>query len=138
MSGSLFRHFYRVPYSDCTLGNHVYYSRYLDLLETVRGEFFRHLGVPLLAWQERDTIFPVIEATLRYKSPARYDDLLTTEIWVSTAGRVRLNFAYRVVQQAGILVLEAETLHVCTALNEKPKRLPKDLIVALQPYTRPE
>ncbi len=138
MSGSQFRHLYRVPYSDCTLGNHVYYSRYLDLLEAVRGEFFRHLGVPLLAWQERDTIFPVIEATLRYKSPARYDDLLTTEIWASAAGRVRLNFAYRVVQQAGILVLEAETLHVCTALNEKPKRLPEDLIAALQPYPRPE
>jgi acyl-CoA thioester hydrolase len=136
MSGSQFRHAYRVPYSDCTLGNHVYYSRYLDLLEVVRGEFFRHLGVPLLAWQERDAIFPVIEARLRYKSPARYDDMLTTEIWVSEVGRVRLNFAYRVVQQAGNLVLEAETLHVCTTLNEKPKRLPEDLIAALQPYTR--
>jgi len=43
-----FRHIYRVVYADCTLGNHIYYSRYLDILEAARGEFFRHLGVPLL------------------------------------------------------------------------------------------
>jgi acyl-CoA thioesterase FadM len=47
-----------------------------------------------------------------------------------------LNFAYRVVNQAGDLVLEAETLHVSTALNEKPKRLPEDLIASLRPYVR--
>jgi acyl-CoA thioester hydrolase len=136
VSANAFRHQYRVPYADCTLGNHVYYARYLELLETARGEFFRNLGVTLLQWQERDTIFPVIEARLRYKTPARYDDVLTTDVWVASAERVRLNFAYRVVNQAGDLVLEAETLHVSTTLNEKPKRLPEDLIASLRPYVR--
>ena len=136
MTASVFRHQYRVPYADCTLGDHVYYARFLDLLETVRGEFFRSLGVTLRQWQERDTIFPVIEARLRYKAPARYDDMLITELWVSTAERIRLNLAYRVVRQAEALVLEAETMHVCTTLNEKPKRLPAELIAMMQPYVR--
>jgi len=136
MSANPFRHHYRVPYADCTLGNHIYYARYLDLLEAARGEFFRNLGVTLLQWQERDTIFPVIEARLRYKAPARYDDVLTTDVWVASAERVRLNFAYRVFNQAGTLVLEAETMHVGAALNEKPKRLPEDLIAALRPFVR--
>lgn len=136
MSGNVFRHEYRVPYADCTLGNHVYYARYLDLLEAARGEFFRNLGVTLLQWQQRDTVFPVIEARLRYKSPARYDDVLTTEVWLTATERIRLNFAYRIVNQAGVLVLEAETLHVSAALNEKPKRLPEELSAALRPYVR--
>jgi len=136
MSANVFSHQYRVPYADCTLGNHVYYARYLNLLEGVRGEFFRSLGVTLLQWQERGTVFPVIEARLRYKAPARYDDVLTTEIWPTAVERIRLNFAYRVVNQVSGLILEAETQHVCTALNEKPKRLPEDLAAALQPYVR--
>jgi hypothetical protein len=32
MSNAVFKHIHRVTYSDCTLGNHIYYSRYLDLL----------------------------------------------------------------------------------------------------------
>ncbi len=136
MSATAFRHHYRVPYADCTLGNHIYYARYLDLLEVARGEFFRNLGVTLLQWQEGNTIFPVIEARLRYKAPARYDDVLTTEVWVTTAERVRLNFAYRVINQTGELILEAETLHACAALDEKPKRLPEELIAALHPHVR--
>jgi len=77
VSGRVFRHIYRVVYADCTVGNHIYYSRYLDILEAARGEFFRELGVTLLELQGKDTIFPVVECHLRYKFPARYDEVLT-------------------------------------------------------------
>lgn len=136
MSADVFRHQHRVSYSECTLGNHVYYGRYLDFLEAARGEFFRHLGTTFLAWQERQTIFPVIECRLRYKSAARYDDVVTTEVRITVASRIRLNFAYRILNQANALILEAETFHVCTGLDEKPKRLPEELSAALQPYLR--
>ena len=79
MSGSIFRHEQRVSYSLCTIGNHVYYSRYLDILEVARGEFFRHLGLPFRQWQEREIIFPVVECQLRYKGAARYDDAQLVE-----------------------------------------------------------
>ena len=79
-------------------------------------------------------IFPVIECHLRYKAPARYDDVLTIEVWPVAIKRVRLNFAYRLVNQANALILEAETFHVCAGLNEKPKRLPEELADRLRPY----
>jgi acyl-CoA thioester hydrolase len=129
-----FRHPHRVSYADCTVGNHVYYSRYLDFLEVARGEFIRSLGLTVLQWQERDVIFPVIEARLHYKSPARYDDLLAIEVWPTLIERVRLNFAHRIVNQDGKLILEAETFHVCAGTNEKPKRLPEELAEKLKPY----
>lgn len=131
---SVFRHTHRVTYADCTVGNHVYYARYLDLLEAARGEFARSLGTSFAQWQERDVILPVIECRLRYKAMARYDDLLTIEVWLTTAERVRLNFAYRILNQDGRLLLEGETQHVCTGTNEKPRRLPDELVGALQPF----
>jgi acyl-CoA thioester hydrolase len=138
MVANAFHHAYRVRYADCTLGNHVYHARYLELLEAARGEFFRHLGVTFLEWQSADAIFPVIEARLRYKAPARYDDALQTEVWVTAAERVRLNFGYRMANQNETLILEAETWHVCTAREGTlPKRLPAKLVAALHPHLRP-
>jgi len=132
MADTPFRHTYRVTYADCTLGNHVYHTRYLDLLEAARGEFIRHLGTSVLQLQEQDLIFPVIECRVRYKAPARYDDLLTIEVWPAAVGKIRVNFAHRIVNQRGTLILEAETFHVCTSVQEKPKRLPEPLAARLK------
>ena len=129
-----FRHPHRVTYAECTIGDHIYHARYLDLLEAARGEFLRALGAPVLGLQDADYIFPVIEARLRYKAPARYDDLLTIEVWLTLVERVRLNFGHRIVNQAGKLLLEAETFHCCTSRDEKPRRLPPELVEKLRPY----
>jgi len=131
----IFQYSHRVAYSECTVGNHVYYSRYLDILETARGEFFRQLGTTFLTWQQQDLLFPVIECRLRYKAPARYDDLLAIETWLTAMKRIRLNFAYRIVREKTTIV-EGETFHVCTGLDEKPKKLPNELASLLQPYLR--
>ncbi len=137
MVANVFHHSQRVIYADCTLGNHVYHARYLDFLETARGEFYRHLGATFLNWQEQDVIFPVIEVRLQYKSPARYDDVLQTEVWVTVAERVRLNFGYRMINQDRALILAAETCHVCSGREgAKPKRLPATLVAALKPHLR--
>ena len=138
MTVGTFRHTHRVSYAECTVGNHVYHSRYLDLLEAARGEFIRLLGHTVLHWQEKDVIFPVIDARLRFKSPARYDDLLAIEVWPTLIERVRLNFGHRVTNQHGKLVLEAETFHACTGIDEKPKRMPEVLVEKLKPRLKDE
>ena len=129
-----FRHTHRVTYAECTVGNHVYHARYLDLLEAARGEFLRSLGSTVLHWQENDTIFPVVECRLNYEAPARYDDLLTIEVRVTAIEKVRVNFGHRITNQNGKLILEAETFHVCTGLNEKPKRVPPELAEKLATF----
>jgi acyl-CoA thioester hydrolase len=134
MAAEKFLYSHRVTYADCTIGDHIYYSRFLDLLEAARGEFFRHLGVTFLQWQNRESIFPVVECRIRYKAPARYDDVLAIELWATAAERIRLNFAYLVRNQTGSLILEAETHHVCTVIQGEPKRLPEELVKLLQPY----
>jgi acyl-CoA thioester hydrolase len=132
-----FRHHHRVSYAECTVGDHIYHARYLDLLEAARGEFLRALGRTVLELQNADFIFPVIEARLRYQAPARYDDSLTIEVWPTLVERVRLNFGHRVLNQHGKLILEAETFHCCTSREEKPKRLPPELVEKLRPLLAP-
>jgi len=136
MAEPVFRHTHRVIYSECTVGNHVYYARYLDMLEAARGEFMRQLGCSALQWQEAGTAFPVIGMEIAYKGPARYDDLLTIELWVIQMGGVRLTVGFRVLNAGGLLLAEGVTRHICATTDEKPKRLPKDLLEALRPYLR--
>ncbi len=133
MSENAFRWNYRVSYAECTVGNHVYYSRYLDLLERARGEFFRHIGKPLADLQQEDTSFPVLECHLKYHAPARYDDLLTIEVNVTAAKGARIVFRHRVLAQSSRCLVECETMHVCASIEGKPKRLPMELVNLLGP-----
>lgn len=135
MSGQTFTHTHRVTYSECTIGNHVYYSRYLDLLEEARGEFFRAFGLTFQQLHEAGTIFPVIEVTLRYKAAARYDDVLRIEIAMNEVARVRLIFNYRVLNQRNELLITATTSHACTGTDDKLKRVPEELAAKLAPFT---
>lgn len=138
MTAPDFCHVHRVTYAECTLGNHVYYGHYLAMLETARGEFFRHLGIPFLHLQEQGLTFPVIECSLRFLTPARYDDQLAVRLWLRELRGVRLTLVYRVQKAGGQVVLEGETRHVCASLEEKPRRLPAHLIARLAPYVRPD
>jgi acyl-CoA thioester hydrolase len=136
MASSTFRHPYRVTYADCTLGDHIYYARYLNLLEAARGELFRQVGQSFLQLQKAGVIFPVIECRLRYRGAARYDDLLTIELWLAELARVRLTFEYRVLGPDGHELVEATTMHACTGLDDKPRRLPEGLVSVLGPYVQ--
>jgi len=136
MSDSVFQHQHRVVYAECTVGNHVYYARYLDMLEEARGEFFRQAGWPLLALQEGGTAFPVIGVEIAYTGPARYDDLLTIQLWLAEMRGIRLNFGFRILRAAGPSLADGQTRHICAGLNEKPKRLPDGLVEGLAPFLR--
>ena len=137
MSHQTFTHTHRVTYAECTIGNHIYYARYLDLLEAARGEFFRALGTTFQQWHDGGTVFPVLEARLRYKGAARYDDVLRIELWLTELERVRMNFAGRILNEQGRLLVEANTLHACASPDDKLKRLPEELVAKLKPYLAP-
>lgn len=137
MPATPFVHVHRITYAECTLGNHVYHSRYLDILEAARGEYFRALGHPLLAWQERGVLFPILRVTLDYHRQARYDDTMAVTVELTLARGARLNFSHRMHNQHGLPILTAESHHACTGLNDKPRRLPAELLAALIPRLAP-
>ena len=134
MPAEIFTHEHRVTYADCTVGNHVYYGRYPDLLEAARGEFFRYLGKSFLEYQEEGVIFPVSEVHLKYFAFAEYDDELRIECRLTAIRGARLGFGYRNTKGEGVRILEGETLHGCVEASGRATRLPPALKERLQPY----
>ncbi|MDD9865210.1 MAG: thioesterase family protein [Verrucomicrobiales bacterium] len=134
MPAEIFTHEHRVTYADCTVGNHVYYGRYPDLLEAARGEFFRYLGKSFLEYQEEGVIFPVSEVHLKYFAFAEYDDELRIECRLTAIRGARLGFGYRITKGEGVRILEGETLHGCVEASGRATRLPPALKERLQPY----
>jgi acyl-CoA thioester hydrolase len=129
----------RVPASDCTVGNHVYYSRYLDWVEAARTELFRDMGHPFNRLVENGIMLPVIEAQLRYHEPARFDDRVLVRLWISEVSRVRISFSAQIVNaDTGRLLVSTTTTHVCTNHADKPQRLPSALGEALAARVRTE
>lgn len=128
-----FTHVLRVPYAHCTIGNHVYYARYLDLLEIARGEFFRGLGHSCLALQQKDTIFQVAECGLKYLKPARYDDELAIRLTLAEIRKVRFRVNYEICRGSDLLVT-GWTSMVCVSCDEKPKRIPDELLEAFKAF----
>lgn len=127
MSSSSFVHRHRITYAECTTGNHVYYSRYLDMLEAARGEFFRSLGWPLFKLQGEGIAFPVRECQVRYEAPARYDDIVAIELRVAELDRLWLKFDFAIRNETGALLVTGHTDHYCAATDEKPRRMPREL-----------
>ena len=126
----------RVPYSDMTAGSHVYYSRYLEWLEAARTEAFRDMGTTFLDYQdEQELMFPVVEVLVKYNKPARYDDVLDIRSWFAEVGKVRFIWEYEIAREDAILA-DARTLHICASLDEKPRRVPAELVTAMKKHVR--
>ncbi len=124
---------WRVPFSDCTVGDHVYYSRYLDWFERARDAALRRAGIPFRTLMARGILLPVVSASLRYHRPARYDDEVGVELEIPRPRRpTRLLTRYRVVRTAdAALLVEGTTEQAAADDRGRPMRLPADLVEAL-------
>ena len=125
---------YRVIYGDTDQMGVVYYGNYLRYFEAGRNEFLREKGARYRDVERELRIhLPVVEATVRYKHPARYDDLIRIETWIEEVRRASLRFGYRIVRaEDERLLVEGETVHACVDFEQKPVKLPERLVELLQ------
>ena len=122
----------RVYYEDTDCGNVVYYANYLKYMERSRTEFLRERGVNLAAYHEKGLLFTVAEANIRYKAPARYNDLLDAESRVAETGNSSIVLATTIKRvNDGLLLTEGEVRLVCINSNGRPTRIPEEIKSAL-------
>ena len=128
----------RVRYAETDQMGIVYYANYLVWFEIGRVELLRSLG---LAYSQLETdhqcILPVVEASCRYRSPARYDDQILIETRPSLLRGAVLKFAYRILRKGPEgeepkLLAEGETVHVVCDDQLNKKTLPAHYAVALR------
>ena len=91
----------RVRYAETDQMGIVYYANYLVWFEIGRVELLRSLGLSYSQLEtEHQCILPVVEATCRYRSPARYDDRILIETRPALLRGSVLKFAYRILRKA--------------------------------------
>ncbi|WP_446007750.1 acyl-CoA thioesterase [Candidatus Electrothrix sp.] len=96
MTDPIFRTQYRVIYGDTDSGGIMYHANYLRLMEIGRTEMLRSWAIPYSEMEKQGLILPVTESYLRYKAPARYDDLVTIATSLAELKHVSCRFHYRI------------------------------------------
>ncbi len=128
----------RVRYAETDQMGVVYYANFFIWFEIGRVELLRQLGFQYKEMEtEDDCHIPVVEATCRYKSPARYDDELLLETTVLALRRTVIKFGYRLLRpenEALTLLAEGETTHVTVNRSLRKVRLPQKYVTVLEQF----
>lgn len=118
----------RVYYEDTDAEGVVYYANYLKYFERARTEWLRARDVDLAALQAGDgVVFVVADAVVKYRRPARLNDLLQVTAEVARPGAAQLRFEQAAVREDdGEVLCEATFRVACVAHGDfLPRRIPK-------------
>lgn len=118
----------RVYYEDTDAGGVVFYANYLKFFERGRTEWLRQLGVNQTELASKENrIFVVKGLDIRYKRPARLDDLLSIHSKVTRVGKASIDF-HQVAELNGEPLCESNIQICCVdARSLKPAALPNHL-----------
>lgn len=118
----------RVLYGDTDKAQVVHHARYLDYLEAGRLEFLRHHGLDYREFEARTGLgMPVVEARLRYRAPARFDDLLDVETWVSVCSRAKVVFESCILRGDEVLTEASVTVACVDMAGERIVSVPAEV-----------
>jgi acyl-CoA thioester hydrolase len=113
----------RVRYAETDQMGVVYYANYLVWFEVGRIEHMRQLGLTYRSMEEEGCGLPVVEAVVRYKAPARFDDELIIRTHIGFTQGSILSFDYAIHRAADDLLLcEGSTTHI--VVDRAMKRTP--------------
>jgi len=119
----------RVLYADTDQMGVVNNVVYLRWFEIGRAEWLRQHGRPYKELEALGHMLPVVEAHLRYREPARYDDIVEVHGGPADVKAASLKFAYELRRERdGKLLCEGWTTHACISPDGKVKRLPEELL----------
>ena len=126
----------RVRYADTDKMQFVYNGKYLEYFEVGRAELLRSIGLAYSEVEKRGYQLPLIEAGLKYKQPAMYDELLEVEAINRQLYSAKVHIEYIISKkETGETVAEGFTTHMfIKSDSKKPTRPPQFYINALEKY----
>jgi acyl-CoA thioester hydrolase len=117
----------RVRYSETDAMGFLHHSNYLCYFEIGRTELFRAQGGNYRRMEELGLYFVVARMQVRYRRPARYDDLLTLKTEISRVTPAKLEHHYCLLRESEILA-EADSILACVNRAGEVQRIPEDLV----------
>ena len=116
----------------------VYHAKYLVWLDMARTEHLRHTGVTYKEMEQEGVFLTVTEVRIRYRHPARHDDLVRVRCWVRELASRRVVFGYTVERAATAEILAtAETALMALNRQQTLARIPEHVSERLRPTPDP-
>ena len=126
---------YRVTYADTDQMGVIYYGNYGRLLEIGRTEMIREMGLPYMELEKSGIVMPVYSVESKYRNVLKYDELITIETTLKEMPAARIEFFYRIFNEAGKLAHEAKVVLVfLDKKTNRPVRAPEKLLKVLSTY----
>ena len=116
----------RVRYAETDRMGLVHHANYLVYFEQGRTELLRTWGLAYKDLEDQGYLLVLTHIEVRYRSPARYDDLLTLRTSVVRTTAVRIDHRYELFR-AGVLLAEGSSTLACVDREGRVQTLPEYL-----------
>ena len=119
-------HRVRVRYAETDQMGVVYHANYLIWFEVGRVELIRQLGLDYRSMEQEEGVgIAVVEANVRYRAPARYDEELIIRTRIAGIRGSVVRFAYKLHRAADDqLLAEGTTTHVVVDKSMRKAPMP--------------
>jgi len=113
----------RVRYAETDRMGLLHHANYLVYFEQGRTELLRSQGISYRDLEDQGYLLVLTRVQVRYRGPARYDDLLTLRTTVVRTTAVKIEHRYELLRD-GLLLAEGETTLGCVDREGRVQRLP--------------
>jgi acyl-CoA thioester hydrolase len=128
----------RVRYAETDQMGVAHHSNYVVWCEDARTAYFRRSGINYRQIEGEGVLLVVVEVQVRYRAPAKYDDLLRIDCWVHDSNRRRVVFGYAVYRpDDATLLATAQTSLIALNSSRVLSSLPQRVLDHLTPVADP-
>ena len=125
----------RIYYEDTDGEGVVYYANYLRYFERARTEFLRDQGFDVAEFAQKGILFIVVEAQIKYHSPAHYNDILVVETEISELKNASFIFSHTIREKSTERIVVTGSVRLaCINDNGKARRLPEEMVKSLKSH----
>jgi acyl-CoA thioester hydrolase len=117
----------RVRYAETDRMGLLHHANYLVYFEQGRTELLRSMGFSYRDLEDQGFFLVIHKLEVRYRSPARYDDLLTLRTMVARTTTVRIDHRYELFREEAPLAEGSSTL-ACVDREGRLQPLPEILL----------
>lgn len=117
----------RVRYNETDAMGLLHHSNYLTYFELGRTELFRAQGGSYRRMEELGMFFVVASITVRFRRPARYDEILTLTTEISRQSPAKLEHHYVLTRESEVLA-EADSVIACVDNEGQVQPIPDNLV----------
>jgi len=113
----------RVRYQETDAMGVLHHANYLTYFEMGRIELLRACGLSYREMEASGLLMVVVKVEVKYRQPARYDDLLRLRTTVARVSAAKVEHTYELYRGAELLAQGASTL-ACVDRNGVVQRIP--------------